>query len=97
MEKTIAANKKECFLYSLYAYFLTEQGMTDKAIAVLTKGVAKNPLDTRLAGELDNVKNRKKMKIQAYGFLWAQMHLGKSQDGVRPYQALQMNQRIRRR
>ena len=97
MEKTIASNKKEGFVYSLYAYFLTEQGRTDKAIAVLTKGTAKLPLDERLAGELDSIKNRKKMKIQSYGPMWMQMHLGKSQDGARPYQALLANQRIKRR
>jgi len=91
MEKTIASNKKESFPYSLYAYFLTEQRETDKAIAILTKGIAKIPLDERLAGELDNVRNRKKMKMQAYGPLWMQMHLGKSQDGARPYQALLAN------
>ncbi len=97
MEKTVASNKKEGFVYSLYAYFLTEQGQTDKAIALLTKGVAKLPLDERLAGELDSVRNRKKVKIQSYGPLWMQMHLGKAQDGARPYQALLANQRIKRR
>ena len=97
MEKTVAANKKEPFVYSLYAYFLSERGDTDKAIAVLTKGASKLPLDERLASELDSVRNRKKMKIQAYGPIWMQMHLGKSQDGARPYQALLANQRIKRR
>ncbi|MDR0453678.1 MAG: tetratricopeptide repeat protein [Deferribacteraceae bacterium] len=97
MEKTVAVNKKEGFVYSLYAYFLSEQGKTDKAISVLTKGVAKIPLNERLAGELDNLKNRKKIKMQAYGTLWIQMHLGKAPEGAKQYQALLANQRIKRR
>lgn len=97
MDETVAANKKEAFPYSLYAYFLTEQGKEDKAIQVLSNGVKKIPLDERLSSELDAVKNRKKVKIQNYGALWMQLHIGKAQDGARPYQALLMNQRARRR
>jgi tetratricopeptide (TPR) repeat protein len=97
MEKTVLSNKKEAFVYSLYAYFLSEQGHTDKAIQVLTRGHKKLPLDERISGELDSLKNRKKVKIQNYGPLWIQLHLGKSQDGVKSYQALILNQKIKRR
>jgi tetratricopeptide (TPR) repeat protein len=97
MEKVISANSKEAFPYSLYAWFLTERGEVDKAIKILTRAVAKVPLDERLSSELEAVKNRKKLKIQNYGALWLQLHLGKSPDGVRQYQIFAANQRVKRR
>ena len=98
MDKTVASNKKEGFVYSLYAFMLSEQGKVDKAIDVLNKGVKKLPLDEKLSGELDAVKNKKKIKMQAYGAFWMQMHLGaKTQDGVKQYQSFLMNQKVRRR
>ncbi|MDR2884593.1 MAG: hypothetical protein LBV09_05750 [Deferribacteraceae bacterium] len=97
MDKAVSNNKKESFVYSLYAYFLSEQGQSDKAIQILTKGEEKLPLDERISGALDSLKNRKKIKIQNYGAVWMQLHLGKSQDGARPYQALAMNQKFKRR
>jgi hypothetical protein len=97
MEKVISANSKEPFPYSLYAWFLTERADIDKAIKVLTRGAAKLPLDEKLSSELIAVKNRKKLKIQNYGALWMQLHLGKLPDGVRPYQIFAANQRVKRR
>jgi tetratricopeptide (TPR) repeat protein len=97
MDEAVAANKKEPFVYSLYAYFLSEQGQADRAIKTLAAGLKKIPLSERLQGELDNVKNRKKIKMQVYGPQWMQLHLGKSQDGAKSYQMHLMNQRIKRR
>lgn len=97
MEKAVVSNKKEAFVYSLYAWMLMEQGNSAKAIEVLNRGTAKLPLDERLANSLDAVKNKKKIKMQNYGAMWMQLHLGKSPDGVRQYQALLANQRIKRR
>jgi tetratricopeptide (TPR) repeat protein len=89
MEATYKANKGEPFVYSLYAWFLVEVKNQDKAIAVLTKATAKFPLDERIQAELEAVRNNKKLKIQAYTTYWPRLHLGKAQDGVRPYQTLQ--------
>ena len=97
MDETVAANKKEPFVYSLYAWFLSEQKNDDKAIAILTKGLKKLPLNERLQSEADSLKNRKKIKMQNYGAMWMQLHLGKSADGARPYQMHLANQRIKRR
>jgi tetratricopeptide (TPR) repeat protein len=97
MDSAISANKKEPFVYSLYAYFLSEQGQTDKAIEVLGAGLKKIPLSERLQSELDSVRNRKKIKMQNYGPQWMQLHLGKSQDGAKSYQMHLMNQRFKRR
>jgi tetratricopeptide (TPR) repeat protein len=97
MEKAVSANSKEAFPYSLYAWFLSERGEVDRAIKILTRGTAKLPLDGKLSSELEAVKNRKKLKIQNYGALWLQLHLGKTPDGIRPYQIFTANQRVRRR
>ncbi|GAB7140606.1 hypothetical protein RsTz2092_05560 [Deferribacterales bacterium RsTz2092] len=98
MDKTMKGNKKEAFVYSLYAYMLMERGKTDKAIEVLHKGIEKLPTDERLVGELEAVRNNKKIKIQNYGAMWMQMHIGaKMPDGARQYQAFLSNQKIKRR
>jgi len=94
MDIAIKKNKKQGFVFALYAFFLTEQGDKDKAIEVLTKGVESNPMDDRLSSSLDALKNGKKLKMQNYGNYWLQMHLGgKQQQGAKQYQQFLMNQR----
>lgn len=97
MEKSSKANKKDSFTQCLYAYFLSETGDVDGAIAVLTKAIKKIPSDERLQNASDALKNRKKIKMQAYGTLWLQLHLAKMPDGVKQYQTLIGRQKITRR
>lgn len=98
MEKCIKNNKKEGFAYSFYAYILLENGKRDKAIEVLTKGVEKNPLDEKLESSLESLKNGKKLKMEKYGTIWLQMHIGKApQNGAKPYQQFIANQRVKRK
>jgi predicted negative regulator of RcsB-dependent stress response len=97
MAKAVKSNKKEAFPYSLYAYMLVEQDQQAKAVEVLTKAESKLPLDERLRNELEAVRNNKKIKMQNYGAMWLQMHLGKVPEGGKQYQALLMNQKIKRR
>ncbi|MGE4318898.1 MAG: tetratricopeptide repeat protein [Deferribacterales bacterium] len=98
MDKAIKGSPKQGFLYSLYAYFLMEKGDTDKAVVILSKGADKNPMDDKLQSAMESVKNGKKLKMQNYGNLWLQMHLGaKLPQGGRPYQQFLMNQRMGKR
>lgn len=98
MDKAIKASPKQGFLYALYAYFLMEKGNNDKAIEILSKGSDRNPLDDKLQSAVESVKNGKKLKMQNYGNLWLQMHLGaKMPQGGRPYQQFLMNQRMGKR
>jgi len=99
LEKAIKGAKKEGFLYSFYAYVLIEKDKNrDKAIEILDKGVQKNPLDERLSANLDTVKNGKKLKMEKYGQIWMQLHLGgKMQQQGQQYQQFLMNQRVKRR
>ena len=97
MEKSSKANKKDSFTQCLYAYFLSETGDVDGAIAVLAKAMKKLPSDERLQNASDALKNRKKIKMQAYGTLWLQLHLAKMPDGIKQYQTLIGRQKITRR
>lgn len=98
MDKGIKGAPKEGFMYAFYAWMLVEKGDRDKALEVLNKGVAKNPIDERLSSNLDSVQNGKKLKMQNYGNYWLQMHLGgKNPQGGQQYQQFLMNQRMKRR
>lgn len=97
MDKAIKVSKKEGFLYTLYAHFLSEMGEKDKAITVLTNGTKKVPMDDRITGALDALKNNKKIKMEKYGTLWMQLHLAKLPEGVKPYQMLINRSNMRRR
>lgn len=95
MEKAIKASKKEGFIYSLYAYFLSQLNEKDKAIAILNQGAKKVPLDEKLQANLDALKNGKKMKMQNYGQLWMQLNIAKLPQGIKPYQMILANKRFK--
>ncbi|MGA1846070.1 tetratricopeptide repeat protein [Deferribacter abyssi] len=97
MDKAIKNAPKEGFLYSLYAYFLTEMGEKDKAIEILVKGSKKAPLDEKLETNLEALRNGKKMKMKNYGTLWLQLNIEKMPQGFKPYQMVLARQKIRRR
>ena len=97
MDKTSKSNKKDCFTQVLYAYFLSETGKVDDAIAVLSKAEKKLSGDERLQLASDALKNKKKIKMQSFGVLWLQLHLTKTPDGVKQYQTLIGRQKITRR
>lgn len=76
-EKAVAANRKEAFLWSLYAYCLNRVGKRDEAIKVLERALKKIPASESLQNNLDALKNNRKMKMHVYGDLWYQFHLEK--------------------
>ncbi len=76
-DKATAATRKEPLLWNLYAYCLERIGEKEKAIAVLEKGLKKVPGDERLQGNLEALKEGKKMKMKGYGEMWLQFHLEK--------------------
>lgn len=97
MADSAKANKKDSFTQALNAYFLSEMGLQDEAIAALVKANKKMPTDERIENALEALKNNKKIKMQNYGALWMQLHLMKSPDGVKQYQTLIGRQKIKRR
>lgn len=77
-DKATAANKKEPFLWNLYAYCLEKVGEKDKARDILEKGMKKTGGDERLKNSLEALEGGKRMKMKAYGDLWYQFHLEKT-------------------
>ncbi|MFN2257194.1 MAG: tetratricopeptide repeat protein [Desulfuromonadaceae bacterium] len=77
-EKAVAANRKEPFIWNLYAYCLDKIGEKKKAMEVLEKGIKKTKGDERLVASLKAVENNKRMKMDGYGDFWYQFHLEKT-------------------
>ncbi len=97
MADAAKASPKDSFTQVLNAYFLSETGDQDAAIAALVKANKKMPTDERVENALEALKNNKKIKMQSYGALWMQLHIMKSPDGVKQYQTLIGRQKMRRR
>ncbi len=76
-EKATSAAKKEPLAWAVYAYCLDKGGERSQAIAVLEKGLKKNPGDEGLNENLELLQNGKKMKMKAFGDMWYQFHLEK--------------------
>ncbi|CAM2009765.1 tetratricopeptide repeat protein [Acanthopleuribacter pedis] len=75
MDLTVKRNKKESLVYGIYAYLLSQMKETDAAIAILQQGRDKLPKDDRIAANLTNLQNGKKMKMKVYGDMWLQFML----------------------
>ncbi|MFA5515365.1 MAG: hypothetical protein WDA20_03680 [Desulfuromonadales bacterium] len=76
-DKATAGTRNEPLLWNLYAYCLERVGEKEKAIAKLEKGLKKVKGDERLQGNLEALKEGKKMKMKGYGDMWLQFHLEK--------------------
>lgn len=75
MDLTVKRNKKESLVYGIYAYLLCQIKENDAAIAILQQGREKLPKDERIAANLTNLQNGKKMKMKVYGDMWLQFML----------------------
>lgn len=76
-DKATAVTRKEPLLWNLYAFCLERVGEKEKAIAVIEKGIKKTGGDERLQGNLEALKEGRKMKMKGYGEMWLQFHLEK--------------------
>ena len=76
-DKATSANKKESLLWALYAYCLDKSGEHSKAISILERAQKKGCADEGITGNLELLKDGKKMKMKVYGDLWFQFHLEK--------------------
>jgi uncharacterized protein HemY len=74
-EKAVQWTGKESLLWNLYAYCLADCGDTDKAMEVLEKGLKKLPGDERITGNLEALREGKRMKMKSFGDMWLQFHL----------------------
>lgn len=76
-EKATTGSRKEPMVWNLYAYCLEKVGDTEKAIAVMEKGLKKTGGDERLEANLEALREGRKMKMKGYGDMWYQFHLEK--------------------
>jgi tetratricopeptide (TPR) repeat protein len=97
LEKAIKYSKKEGFLYSLYAYYLTQLNEKNKAIEILNQGTKKAVLDEKLQANLEALRNGKKIKMQNYGSLWMQLNISKIPQGIKPYHLILANKHFKPR
>lgn len=97
LKSAVKNSAKEGFVYSFYAWMLSNNGDSDKAIEVLNTGVKKCPADERLEANMEALKNGKKVKMERYGNMWLQLQIAKTPEGGKPYQQFLANQRIKRR
>jgi len=97
-DKAIAGTKKEDMLWNLYAFCLDRVGKREKAIEVLEKGLRKVSDKDALQGNIDLLKDGKKMKMKQYGDAWYQFHLEKPGALIkRQTKAIQGRRKIVRR
>lgn len=76
-EEAVRVNKKDGFLWSVYAFCLHKAGRTEKALAALSRGVDASPQDERLKANQLALQNEKRLKMKAYGNEWWIFHLEK--------------------
>lgn len=95
-DKAVQWNGKESLLWGLYAYCMNENGESDKAKAILAKGLKKLPGDEKLKDLLECLEKGKKMNMRAYGDLWFQFHL-ESLGALQKHQMASMGGRMQRR
>jgi tetratricopeptide (TPR) repeat protein len=76
----VKVGDKDGLAWTLYAFCLIARGERDQAVAILEKGLKKNPNDQRLSANLELAKEGKKLKTAPYGDKWAQFGL----DGEGP-------------
>lgn len=79
MEKTfedaLRYNKKDGFLWSVYAWCLENSGQHAKAISALSRAVESSPDDERLKTGLLALQNNKRLRMRSYGQEWWAFHL----------------------
>ena len=74
-EAAVVAGKKEPMIWAVYAWCLAANKQKDKAIAVMSRAVEKNPSDEKLKAGLSALQNDKKFKMKPYEPLWWQFGL----------------------
>lgn len=95
-EKAVQGSPKESLIWNLYAYCLDEIGDTSKALEVLANGLKKLPDDERIKGNIEALREGKKMKMKSFGDLWLQFHLERP-NVVMKQQAAAIGGKMKRR
>jgi tetratricopeptide (TPR) repeat protein len=74
-EDAVNHGKKESLMWAAYAWCLTQNKESEKAIKVLARGVENNPSDEKLKKALTALQNDKRLKMSAWEPMWWQLGL----------------------
>lgn len=74
-EDAVTHGKKEGLMWAAYAWCLTQNKETDKAIKVLSRAVEANPSDEKLKKALTALQNDKRLKMSPWEPMWWQLGL----------------------
>lgn len=70
-ERAVKTGAKDGLSWTVYAWCLNARGKKDEAVAVLKRGLEKNPGDQRLQNNIELVQEGKKLKVAPYAERWA--------------------------
>lgn len=70
LAKASSVNKKQAFMWGIYAYLLDRIGKRDEAIKRLSEGLESCPGDENLQANLLLLQNGKRMKMKRFGDMW---------------------------
>jgi len=93
-EEAVANNKKDGFVWSIYAFCLDKAGQREKALEVLGRGLAESPSDEKMKTNQLALQNKERLRMKAYGQEWWAFHLEPPPiDAVPPGMRGQLTQR----
>ena len=81
-ESAVKTGAKDSLAWTVYAWCLNARGKKEDALAVLKRGLEKNPGDQRIQANIELVQGGKKLKVAPYGDRWAAFQLDGSLPGV---------------
>lgn len=77
MELAVRLSKKQVILWNAWAFMLEQSGAREEAIAVLQRGLKKNPGHEATTQNLLQLQNGKKLNMKPFGMNWYSLQLEK--------------------
>jgi len=86
MELAIKGNKKQILLYHAYAWMLSRNGDTDKAIEQMRRALKVEKSNESSKENLLRLQNNRKLSMKRFGMQWYALKLEKPPASMRQYQ-----------
>lgn len=83
LDVAIRANKKQIFLYHVYAFMLSKEGQREAAIEQLQKALKVEPSSDSTKDNLLRLQNNKKLNMKRFGTQWYGLKLEKLPASMR--------------
>ena len=85
MDAVIQSSKKQMLPYSVYAWMLSKQGQSEKAIEKIQKALKKEPSNEASKDNLLRLQNGRKLNMKQFGMSWYALKLEKPPASMRQY------------